>query len=275
VTFAIAAFSPQPFLETWLPNELLGQNGIILLADTRYSWRNGRFDRGTKIVRLGSHAGCVGAGGVLEVRHAAAALKPFFAHEHLPNAGEAETFLVETLTAFNKSLYTNANAALYWLGVAYVDARYKLHIFGWGPHGTLAQRDWGFVFGQCQYTGDFEDVMRKRVETARERGSIGLTPDSALLEYSIGLHDLFMEREIEPSVGGGLQAAIITHDDGLLPREVYFAVNTGTEPPLQFFNNTPEVTFDWNSRDEPMPVHERGVFAISKGPPIARAGLRQ
>lgn len=258
-----------PFLD-WVPLQLMGTNGIILLADTRYSWPGGRrrFDRGAKIIRLGTHAGCVCAGGVDEVRRAAAVVKPFFEQNPTPDAAMANEFLVAALTAFNQRTYARASAELYSLSIGYVAADARLQLFGWGPSGALDHHpDWGFVVGQHQYTPAYESVLQQRCTDARARGSVGLTPDSALLEYAIGLYDLFVELDLEPSVGGALQAAMITSTDGFEPRQIYFGVSTEQgDPPLAFFQKTPDVTFDWTSKDMELPRHKRAVFAVSLRP---------
>jgi hypothetical protein len=247
MTFAVGAFLPFPFFPE------IPRRGIVLAADTRYSFRDtsGRqtrtpFDFGMKLAQLGPAAGCACAGDALSAQNAMAELTSFFGTTDRPKSGNFPTQeLSARLTVADERSRQDGVLKDYALIIGCLNDRDAPELICVGPTDQVQNQpsSWGLVIGQRQHQAEFETALKQQVDRIIHSSSFSFEPDQWILPFVMALQTSFLDRPVNETIGGGLQVATITPDDGYGQRDIYFGSTGGDD--IEWQRGTRDVTFDW------------------------------
>jgi len=234
MTFAVAALTPYPFLESLPTGVEWPRNGIVFLADTRYSFDSGGIvDNGLKLCKLTDTAGCVIAGDVEWALWAARRAQAFFDEHRKPERGFARYMIGRRVNRMNEFLRRRGKKPRYAIAVGYLTKSNDLDLFCIGPNdGIWASTDWGFGLGQSHLLADFEESVRSVI---RESGptSTSLQAMHSGMSYAEAFRRTFLSKTAHPSIGGGLQFGVLTPNQGMGIYELaYMKAGTG-DPTLK------------------------------------------
>jgi hypothetical protein len=247
MTLAMAAFTPFRLWPTAAP---FGANGIFFVADTRYSFSDGRkpFDSGMKLFSFTRDAGCVCATTNFELLKGAVEVAgDLFETDPIRHASYLPRRIRKRLGAYDYDQWRRGRQGTYMLAIGYIDERGSPHLMLHGyPKCSIAnQPSWGFLIGQTQLIPAVEGAIWRQINSP-DHPPRTFDPEHWGARYCYAFYEAVIAHERHPSVGGGMQAAILTPDKGFLLRRVAMAELPGPEPrPLNWKEPTRPVTPHW------------------------------
>jgi hypothetical protein len=247
MTFAVAAFCPYPF---W-PG--IPARGIVFVADTRYSFpdkapgqKTPPFDFGMKVAALGTHAGCVCAGDARSAQLAVGKFEAYFRAE--PRAADPTRVMADLRAHYSAAVDEARRRGVlgdFAIVVGCLLTSGNPVLLGIGPESQLiGQPEWGLMIGQRRHQALYEASLKERVTQEISGPSFSFEVDQWVLPYVMPLQVDLIDAELDATVGGGLQVAVVDPSSGFGYRDVLIA-DTSKGDDMEWQRATRDVTFDW------------------------------
>jgi hypothetical protein len=238
VTLAVAVWCPYPFND----ESSVPKSGIVLGADTRYSFRDGRppFDQGIKVIQLGRASACAFAGDTETAAVVCTHLSDVFARaarDHGPGVLDEE---IDAALA-DAAAETRSHRS-YAMLLAFVTSEGYPRLMALGPGENaihVSKHGWGAMIGDYA-AGDadaFEEALKGEIMRPRTL-SRPFAPTSWM--FPVGLaFDAFVRDRPRESVSNSLQLATVSFDGFFQSDILAWHRETGD---LEI--KTPRVSFD-------------------------------
>lgn len=199
--------------------------GIVLAADTRYSYLDGtQYDQGEKVFSLGRYSGCAAAASNgNHVFRAVAALRRVFSPAMPATGEETRGAVLKVLGEVDADLAKRGEEPGYHLiiGSYAQDGAAVIVCVGDASQvdGQELYLEWGVSIGLREYSSAFDRALRAGVAKTLATGNELNTAGDQALAVALALHEC-VKADLHPGIGGGVQIALITPERGYQRLEV-------------------------------------------------------